>query len=165
MLKFVQQQYRPGERMAVLTLTGPLRVLQDFTSDPQILQAALQRYRPVPQEFSSTARATTGDRGPISASAAAASLDPAALSFCGRQARRTTASALTPGLVPERWRPFSNAQLAIDSFAGAEVAYAQDQRVQLTLSAQNSLARILGGLAGRKTMIVGDRSVSLNVDS
>jgi VWFA-related protein len=48
MLKFVQQQYRPGQRMAVFTLTGQLRVLQDFTSDPQILYSALQRFRPEP---------------------------------------------------------------------------------------------------------------------
>jgi len=41
MLRLVQDQYKPGQRMAVLTLTGSLGVLQDFTSDPQILYAAL----------------------------------------------------------------------------------------------------------------------------
>src|SRR5438132_6735296 len=36
MLRFVQEQYKPGQRMAIFTLTGSLNVLQDFTSDPQI---------------------------------------------------------------------------------------------------------------------------------
>jgi hypothetical protein len=40
MLSFVQKQYKPGQKMAIFTLTGPLRVLQDFTSDPQILYTA-----------------------------------------------------------------------------------------------------------------------------
>jgi len=78
MLKFVQQQYRPGERMAVFTLTGSLRVLQDFTSDPQILYTALQCYRPVPQEFANSTPPTSAEAGPASASAVTASLDPAA---------------------------------------------------------------------------------------
>ena len=59
MLSFVQDQYKPDQRMAVFTLTGSLDVLQDFTSDPQILYAALQRFRPRPQEFASAGRATT----------------------------------------------------------------------------------------------------------
>ena len=53
MLAFVQQQLKPGQRLAVFTLTGPLNVLQDFTSDPQVLVAALQRYNPQSQEFAS----------------------------------------------------------------------------------------------------------------
>src|SRR5258708_1995990 len=145
MLKFVQQQYRPGERMAVLTLTGSLRVLQDFTSDPQILQSALQRYRPVPQEFASTARATTGDGGPMSASAAAASLDPAALP--------NNSVSADAGLRSGAAASLSSAQAAVAAFAGADVAYGQDQRVQLTLTALKSIARILGGLPGRKSVI------------
>src|SRR5689334_15167 len=46
MLAFVQQRLKPGQRLAVFTLTGPLNVLQDFTSDPQVLMAALQRFNP-----------------------------------------------------------------------------------------------------------------------
>ncbi len=59
MLAFVQQQLKPGQRLAVFTLTGPLNVLQDFTSDPQVLVAALQRYNPQAQEFASAARPAT----------------------------------------------------------------------------------------------------------
>src|SRR5262249_17814847 len=70
MLKFVQQQYRPGQRMAVFTLTGQLQVLQDFTSDPRILYAAMQRFRPEPQHFAGVVQTASGS--PV------ASLDPAA---------------------------------------------------------------------------------------
>src|SRR5262249_27052667 len=45
------------------------------------------------------------------------------------------------------------AQRALASFAAAEAAYDLDQRVQLTLTALNSIARILGGLPGRKSII------------
>jgi VWFA-related protein len=46
MLKFVKDQYQPGQRMAIFTLTSQLALLQDFTSDPQILLDALQQYAP-----------------------------------------------------------------------------------------------------------------------
>lgn len=46
MLRFVKEHYKPGERMGVFTLTGPLKELQDFSGDPKILYAALQSYKP-----------------------------------------------------------------------------------------------------------------------
>ena len=129
MLKFVQQQYQPGQRMAVFTLTGQLGVLQDFTSDPQILYAALQHFRPEPQHF-------TGG-SPV------ASLDPGAASIA--------AVAATSG--PATQAAISSVQQALESFASIDMSYAQEQRVILTLSALNSIARILGGLPGRKSVI------------
>ena len=44
MLEFVRNQYKPGQKTAVLTLTGALGVLQDFTDDPDVLFAALKSY-------------------------------------------------------------------------------------------------------------------------
>ena len=37
MLAFVKANFKPTDRMAVFTLTGPLNVLQDFADDPQDL--------------------------------------------------------------------------------------------------------------------------------
>ncbi len=51
MLKFVRDQYKPGQRMAIFTLTNGLSILQDFTTDPNVLLAALQKYQPVSQEM------------------------------------------------------------------------------------------------------------------
>lgn len=51
MLKYVSQQFKPGTRMGVFTLTNSLQVLQDFTGDPDVLLAALKKYRPQAQEL------------------------------------------------------------------------------------------------------------------
>src|SRR5437667_12517119 len=76
MLSFVQDQYKPDQRKAVFTLSGSLNVLQDFTTDPQILYAALQRFRPRPQEFASAGRATTSAAaGDATSGSTVASLD------------------------------------------------------------------------------------------
>src|SRR5262249_50080573 len=50
MLQFVRSQYKPGQRMAIFTLSNGLTVLQDFTTDPQLLYDALVRYLPKEQE-------------------------------------------------------------------------------------------------------------------
>jgi hypothetical protein len=44
-------------------------------------------------------------------------------------------------------------QAAMTDFAGAAASYAEDQRAVITLTALNSLSRILGGLPGRKSII------------
>src|SRR5713101_7044676 len=91
MLSFVKEQFKPGERMAVFTLTGKLNVLQDFTSDPQILYEALQRFRPRPQEFASAGRATTSAvAGDATTASTVASLDAST-------APATDTSGLGPG--------------------------------------------------------------------
>src|SRR5262249_28068874 len=51
MLKFIKEQYKPGQRIAVYTLTNGLGVLQSFTSDPNVLYEALQQYKPREQEM------------------------------------------------------------------------------------------------------------------
>ena len=76
MLAFVQQQFKPTDRMAVFTLTGPLNVLQDLTSDPQVLYAAIQRYKPQAQEFESSGRpATSAASGTATTGSVVTSLD------------------------------------------------------------------------------------------
>src|SRR2546426_520102 len=49
MLKYVQEQANSGHRMAVVTLTDQLRVLQQFASDPQVLMTAIRNLRPQEQ--------------------------------------------------------------------------------------------------------------------
>src|SRR5437762_11019801 len=143
MLNFVQDQYKPDQRMAVFTLTGSLNVLQDFTTDPQILYAALQRFRPRPQEFASAGRATTSAAAGMPR---AGQLWPASMPA---PAPATDTSGLGPGAA----QLVAAAQAAAQSFEAAQVAYAQEQRTMLTLQALNSLGRILGGLPGRKNII------------
>jgi VWFA-related protein len=159
MLKFVQDQYKPGQRMAVYTLTGSLNVLQDFTSDPQILNMALQRFHPEPQQFASAGRAITSVANNPTASSSTAALDasttPASDSSGAAESVRGGSSPVA--------QQVSAMEAALRSFEGAQVAYAKEQRTVLTLEALNSLTRILGGLPGRKNVIwvTGDIPISL----
>ena len=148
MLSFVQQQLKPGQRMAIFTLTGRLNVLQDFTSDPQVLAEALRRYKPQPQEFASSAQAQTSiAAGTPTPNSVVSSLDPST----------PPAGAVGDSSGPRGGGASADqigaAQAALAAFAGAQVAYAEDQRAIVSLNALNSLARILGGLPGRKSII------------
>lgn len=121
MLKFVKEEYKPGQRIAVFTLTNSLGVLQDFTADPAVLLKALQSYQPLAQEMANGAAprppSTSSDGGAGAQAAAAAAVD--------------------------RMKDFQNIQLA----------YVLDRRVATTVSAMRALARILGGIPGRKSVI------------
>ncbi|MGA8309160.1 MAG: VWA domain-containing protein, partial [Terriglobales bacterium] len=76
MLKFVKEEYKPGQRIAVFTLTNSLGVLQDFTADPAVLLKALQSYQPLAQEMANGAAprppSTSSDGGAGAQAAAAA---------------------------------------------------------------------------------------------
>jgi VWFA-related protein len=117
MLKFVRDQYQPGQRIAIFTLTNKLALVQDFSSDPQILLNAVLQYSP--------------NQGVAPRSIASASEVPNGL----------------PGSALAR------ANADIRNFQAGEVAYVMDRRVETTLSAMRSLARILGGIPGRKNII------------
>ncbi|MFZ1010043.1 MAG: VWA domain-containing protein [Candidatus Sulfotelmatobacter sp.] len=154
MLEFVKQQFKPGEHMAIFTLTGPLHVLQDFTTDPQILQTALQAYKPQQQTLVGGGQpATSNEPGGSTPSSTVTTLDastaapsdsgtPGSIDF-GRGGGGGGAAAQSASV----------AQAALQSFEGAQVAYAKDQWAVLTLNALNSLSRILGGMPGRKNLI------------
>ena len=49
MLKYVVEQGKSGHPMAVLTLGDRIRVLQQFTSDPQVLMTAIRKLQPSEQ--------------------------------------------------------------------------------------------------------------------
>jgi VWFA-related protein len=150
MLAFVKEHFRPSDRMAVFTLTGPLNVLQDFTSDPQVLYTALQGYRPQTQPLTSAALpATSSEQGPGTTSSTVATLDASSQP----PSDSADASAGSPRGGGGAAAAIANAQAALQSFETAHQAYAKDQYAVLTLSALNSLARILGGLPGRKNLI------------
>ncbi len=143
MLSFVHDQYRPSQRLAIFALTDSLRVLQDFTSDPQILYSALQRYIPQPREFMRAGQPTLATTGSPTAGDVVTSLDASA--------GPAPFVAGTPGVGAAQ--AMASAQAALQSFEDAQVAYAEDQRTILTLNALSSLSRILGGLPGRKNLI------------
>lgn len=146
MLAFVKEQFKPGDRMAVFTLTGPLNVLEDFTSDPQVLYTALQRYRAQPQDFASSTRPTTSGGDAPTTGKVVASLDAST----PPRTDNSDAASLRGGGASSA---IATAEAALQAFEGAQVGYAKDQWAVMTLDALNSLARILGGIPGRKNLI------------
>jgi VWFA-related protein len=147
MLKFVQQQYKPGQRMAVFTLTDGLGILQDFTSDPQVLYTAIQNFKPEPQKFTSSARNATSASNDTSASATIVATTAATPPAHGAGGDASIAHGGGSDAM------IAAAEASVASFADAQVQYAEDQRAVITLNALDSLARILGGLPGRKNVI------------
>jgi len=120
MLQFVREQSKPGQRMAVMTLTNTLGVLQDFTGDPQVLAKAIEDYKPREQEM------PKGASPPVIGNSDSA-----------------RGNVSVPVTLNQELRAFQSIQLA----------YVEDRRVETTLSAMRSLARILGGIPGRKSVI------------
>ena len=113
--------------MAILTLTDQLRVLQQFTSDPQVLVTAIKNLKPQEQilqpagpapESHGIAEGPTGGAGQAAANAAIAT-----------------------------------AMAAAQDFANLQVGYDLERRTLITIEAMKSLSRMLGGLPGRKNVV------------
>jgi len=125
MLKYVQQQGESGRPMAVMALTDQLHVLQQFTSDPQILRTAIKNYKPQAPPIG-----TTG-APPVSAASGGGNAGPGA--------------GVSVAL--------DNAAAAIGNFEGAQVSYELERRTIITIQAMQSLSRMLAGLPGRKSVV------------
>jgi VWFA-related protein len=115
----------PGTRMAVFTLASRLRMVQGFTTDSDVLLAALQKNipgpSPVPSNLGESAAARLAAIGP-----SLNMVDPS-----------TTLSMIA----------------SLEEFQADEVANLIDRRVQITLDALRQLALYLGALPGRKNVI------------
>ncbi|MGO9404469.1 MAG: VWA domain-containing protein [Terriglobales bacterium] len=123
MLKYVVEQSEPGQLMAVVGLTDRLHVLQQFTSDPQILLTAIKNYQP--QE-------------PILKASA-----PPAIGETPDAGLRVGGAALLT----------IEAGKQVASFSNLQVGYDLERRTLITIEAMRSLSRMLGGLQGRKTVV------------
>jgi VWFA-related protein len=122
MLKYVTEQSQSGHVMAVATLTDRLHILQQFTSDPQILLTAIRNFKPQSQ---------------ILQNAPPPPADVIASGGPGGGAALLAAAA----------------QAEINSFANLQIGYDIERRTLITLDAMRSLARMLGGLQGRKNVV------------
>jgi VWFA-related protein len=129
MLKYVVEQGKSGHSMAVLTLTDRLGVLQQFTSDPQVLMTAIKNLRPQEQILQSS--------GPVPESHGISTVD------LGRSGGGGGAGAAA----------IASAQAAAQQFADLQVGYNLERRTLITIDAMKALARILGGLPGRKNVV------------
>ena len=123
MLKYVVE-HGQGHPMAVVTLTDRLRVLQQFTSDPQVLLTAIKSFRPQDQILQGGA--------PAPETAGAGAMGEGA----------STANAMV-----------SIASQSIQDFANLQIGYNIERRTLITLEAMRTLSRMLGGLPGRKNVV------------
>ncbi|MGA3090019.1 MAG: VWA domain-containing protein [Terriglobales bacterium] len=121
MLKYVLEQGQAERAMAVLTLTDRLRVLQQFTSDPQALVTAIKNLTLQEQI-----------------------LQPAA---ARPEAHALPDSPAMAALI------IANDMAAAQTFLAAQIGYATERRTLITIEAMKALARILGGLPGRKNVV------------
>lgn len=124
MLKYVLEQSESGRPMAVMALTDRLHVLQDFTTDPKILAAAIKSLRPQEQILQAGA-----SPAPTSISGGAGDLGP------------QVAAAI------------ASAQQAIAGFTNLQVGYVLERRTVITIEALRSLSRMLAGFPGRKNVV------------
>lgn len=124
MLKYVAEQAQFGHAMAVVTLTDRMRVLQQFTTDPQALLTAIKKFRP---------------EEPILQPGAA----PAPTAVTPDMGGPPHAS---PSLVQV-------AQNAVADFVGAQASFNLERRTLITVDAMRWLSRMLGGLPGRKNVV------------
>jgi VWFA-related protein len=126
MLEYVVEQSQSSRPMAVVTLTDQLHVLQQFTSDPQILMTAIKNFKPQEPILQ-----------PGTAPAASATSDASGATTGGSGA----ASAI------------ARAQTELASFANLQIGYNIERRTLITVEAMRSLTRMLGGLQGRKNVV------------
>lgn len=128
MLKYVLEQGQSGRPMAVVTLTDRLRVLQQFTSDPQVLLTAIKTFTPVEQIL------RPGAPPPES---------HGALASTGTGVTGGNAVAVSVAMASQ----------ALQGFEEIAIAYDLERRTLVTLDAMRALSRMLGGLPGRKNVV------------
>lgn len=125
MLNYVMNQTQSGHSMAVLALTDRLHVLQQFTSDPQVLRTAIQNFKPQEQILQPAPIPPASAVGPDG----------------GARGGAVLANAIAA------------AQAEIAGFQNLQVGQEIERRTLITIEAMRTLARMLGGLQGRKTVV------------
>jgi VWFA-related protein len=125
MLKYVVEQAQSGHPMAVLTLTDRVHVLQEFTSDPQVLITAIKSLKPEEPILQPGA--------PPPESHGVASMDGVHSNFANAAVNQAMANA--------------------QGFEDLQLGYNLERRTLITLDALQELSRMLGGLPGRKNVV------------
>jgi VWFA-related protein len=150
MLEFLARQYDPNTKLAVITLTNKLTVLQDFTQDPLLLRTALSRYL---AQTPALAR-SGGQMETPSASVPAATVNLPAQAKGG-----PTGSGPDPGLPATLAAGGSSATIfediayMMDRFERESENFSRDTRISASLSALEQIARFMSGQNGRKVLL------------
>jgi VWFA-related protein len=150
MLTFLARQFDPNTKLAVIALTSKLTVLQDFTQDPLLLRAALNRYL---AETPALARSGGQMETPL------ASVPAATVNLPAQARGGPTGSGPDPGLPATLAAGGSNASIfediayMMDRFERESENFSRDTRISTTLSALEQIARFISGQSGRKVLL------------
>src|SRR6266446_2348862 len=147
MLKFLAEHFDPRMRIAVFLLGNELTVLQDFTSDPALLTAAMQKYR---SQSSAAGRLAGTD------------VQLQAPSFDGPNLPPQARGAAV-GAGDSNSRSLMNIGYALARFEKESNANTMEMRVAHTADALAAIARHLAGFPGRKVVIWFSASFPLNL--
>jgi len=151
MLKFLADNFDPHTRMAVYVLGNELSVLQDFTSDPAVLAAALRKYR---SQNAAEGRPNGTDTQMQAPKFEGVNLPPQA-------AGQFQAGGGGTGEAGSR--SAFNLSFILARFEKEAAASAMEMRVERTTEALSLIARRLAGFPGRKIVIWFSASFPLNL--
>ena len=139
MLKYLKEA-RPGVRMAIFGLSSQLRLLQGFTSDPELLRAVLNGKKGGANASPLLDNSLSGDQP-------------------GADDSMMELSADVLGNSPSGAEMLANMQ----QFEAEEQSYQLQLRARFTLDAFNQLGRYLSRLPGRKNLIWFSGSFPINI--
>ncbi len=148
MLKFLAEHFDPRMRIAVFLLGNELTVLQDFTSDPALLTAAMQKYR---------------SQGSAAGRMGGTDVQLQAPSFDGPNLPPQAPAQSGGGGDAAGSRSLMNIAYALARFEKESNASTMEMRVAHTADALSAIARYLAGFPGRKVVIWFSASFPLNL--
>ena len=120
---------KPGTRVAIFGMSRELHLLQGFTSNPEILKAAMTGKKGGAHSSTLMGNSVEGDLGADTAESDA----------------MTEAAGNDPSL--------TEAIAGVQQFEAEQQAYQLEMRALYTLDCMNQLARYLAGIPGRKNLI------------
>jgi VWFA-related protein len=148
MLKWLAEHFDPRRKLAVVVLSDKLVVLQDFTSNPTLLKAALERYR-----ASTSAVARNGGERDLSST----EITAPEISLPSQAVGGPTATASDPTMPGTSGGSSDTIQNDINymmrRFEKNAANFARDVRVSITLDTLQEIARYLAGQRGRKSLL------------
>jgi VWFA-related protein len=150
MLRFLAQQYDPHTKLAVIALTNKLTVLQDFTQEPLLLRAALDRYL-----AGTPALARSGGQ----METPSASVPTPSVNLPAQATGGPAISGPDPSLPATLAAGGSNSSIfediayMMDRFQRESENFSRDTRIATTLSALEEIGRFMSGQNGRKVLL------------
>ena len=129
MLRWAATQLKPGQRIAVYGLTNNLIRMQDFTSDPAELRAAIEKFVPQSLAANDTSNAPAATVSSALVTASSARTDAANMQVSARSLA------------------------AVRRFGQEETGYQLQMRMGNTLAALKALANSVAGYPGRKNLV------------